>query len=240
VAIYKPKGRAAEYCEIAVNPYQGCSHGCIYCYVPRMPGRNRENFHKKDIPKKYILQAIETDLERGNYEGKHILLCFTCDPYQKSELGFQVTRETLKLFKRFGVIPVILTKGGIALRDIDLLKRAKAWYGATLTIDNEADSLRWEPRAALPEIRINNLIAMHEYGIKTWVSLEPVIYPAQTLELIDRTHKFIDMYKVGKMNHHRINPTPDWGKFAREVVKKLKFYNKQYYIKKDLGKYLVK
>jgi hypothetical protein len=32
--IYAPAGQAAEYAPLAANPYRGCGHGCVYCYVP--------------------------------------------------------------------------------------------------------------------------------------------------------------------------------------------------------------
>lgn len=240
MAIYKPTGGAAEYCdEFAANLYQGCTNGCIYCYVPRTLRMSKQEFHSKDIPREDILRIIEKDLEKGRYEGKHVFLCFTCDPYQVSELMWDVTRETLKLFIRFKVIPVILTKGSLALRDVKLLQEAGAWCGVTLTLDNKMDSLKWEPNAALPEKRIEILKEMHKADIKTWVSLEPVIDPEQSLNLIDLTHQFVYMYKVGKMNYFRLPHKVDWHKFAVDVVARLKKYNKPYYIKKSLGEYLI-
>jgi DNA repair photolyase len=62
--------------------------------------------------------------------------------------------------------------------------------------------MRWEPGAALPEEKINSLRRAHEKGIKTWVSLEPVLYPEITLEIIRRTYGFVDEFKVGTLNYH--------------------------------------
>jgi hypothetical protein len=74
-------------------------------------------------------------------------------------------------------------------------------------------------------------------GISTYVSLEPVWDPEQSLELIDITHEFVDFFKVGKLNHHPRERSIDWASFKREAIKKLQIYEKQYYIKDDLNKY---
>jgi DNA repair photolyase len=41
-------------------------------------------------------------------------------------------------------------------------------------------------------MRIAAIKAAHEMGIRTWVSLEPVIDPDQALELIEQIHPFVD------------------------------------------------
>jgi DNA repair photolyase len=134
----------------------------------------------------------------------------------------------------------ILSKAGNNIRrDFDLLDNDD-YIGATLTFNNKEDSLKWEPGAALPEERIQVLKETHDKGINTWVSLEPVIFPEQTLDLIDNTYEFVDMYKIGKLNYHQKAKEIDWQAFATKAIGKMKKYNKNYYIKKDLRKYITK
>ena len=78
----------------------------------------------------------------------------------------------------------------------------------------------------------------HAQGIETWVSCEPVIYPAQTLALIEDTYKFVDMFKVGTMNYHPHGKTINWHKFAKEVKALLDKLGCKYYLKRDLARYL--
>lgn len=108
-------------------------------------------------------------------------------------------------------------------------------FGVTLTFDNDADSKKWEPGAALPLDRIVVLKEAHRCGIRTWVSMEPVIYPEQTLNLIEMTHVFVDLFWIGKLNRKpeaTWTPAPewpsvDWPKFRSEVEALLQKCGKQ-------------
>ena len=239
--IYEPKGRANEYNPLALNLYQGCKHGCIYCYAPKALFKTREDF-KEANPRRNIIPALTLEAARlslpWNKPDCPILLCFTCDPYQPGEAYYEITRQAIEILKAYGLNVKILTKGGqLAQRDFDLLGEDD-WFGVTLTCDNPADSVKWEPLAALPGQRIENLKAAKAKGLKTWVSLEPVLYPEQTLNLIDITHQFVDEFKVGVLNYHSRAKEIDWGDFGRRVVAKLDSLACHYYLKADLRKWL--
>ena len=133
---------------------------------------------------------------------------------------------------------MILTKGGQrAERDFDLLTRAD-WFGVTLTNLDDMRSLSWEPGAALPAERIASLRRAKELGIKTWVSLEPVLYPEITLEIIGRTHSFVDIFKVGALNYNLHSKNINWHVFANQVNRLLTDLKCSYYLKDDLRKWL--
>jgi hypothetical protein len=70
------------------------------------------------------------------------------------------------------------------------------------------------------------------------VSLEPVIDPEESLEIIRQTHEFVDFYKVGKLNYHPRASTIDWRKFAVEVKDLLDDLGCEYLLKEDLRRYL--
>jgi DNA repair photolyase len=91
------------------------------------------------------------------------------------------TRSVLKTFRAYDHPFLILTKGGmLAAKDFDLYGPNDA-FGVTLTFDNDADSRHWEPGAALPADHIASLKEAHRRNIRTWVSMEPVIYPEQAM-----------------------------------------------------------
>jgi len=236
--IYEPKGRALEYGNLAANLFTGCQHGCKYCYVPSAMRKKANEFNAISEPRKDILKLIEK--EAPKHQGQEVFLCFTCDPYGYGN-DVSVTREAIKILHAAGVGVNILTKGGLrSTKDFDLFcdNPTLSWYGATLTFGDLNDSLLWEPRAATPISRIHALKAAHGRGIRTWASLEPVIDPEQSLELIRRTHRFIDVFRVGKWNHDKRANDIDWKAFANDAKMLLEQRGARYHIKADLARYL--
>jgi len=234
--IYEPKGKAREYAELALNLYRGCDHGCLYCYAPQILKMDRAEYHNP-IERRDVLQGIRNVAER--FSGKDVFLCFTTDPYQHFDVEQQITRETIKILHSADISVRILTKGGRrSERDFDLLGGNDA-YGATLTFLNPmVCSLHgWEPNAAFPQERIDALRKAYNLGIHTWLSLEPVINPSETLEIIRHTHEFVNEYKVGRWNYDTRANKIDWVKFYRDVTDLLKSTGRKYYIKEDLRKY---
>ncbi|NOR48441.1 MAG: radical SAM protein [Methanosarcinaceae archaeon] len=236
--IYETKGRAREYCELAANLYRGCGHGCTYCYAPSATFRKREDFCiatvRTDVMKKFKKDVIE--LENKN-ETRSILLSFTTDPYQLLDVEKQLTRKAIELLHNHNLKVEILTKGGKrSERDFDLLSKRPdlSSYGVTLVFTDEKLREEVEPGAASTQERIVALKKAHEMGIPTFVSLEPVWEIEQALELINLTHEFVDLYKVGKLNYNKQNKTVDWQKFKKDVVSKFEKYGSKYYLKKSL------
>ena len=236
--IYKPKGKAGEYGELALNIYKGCGHGCKYCYVPPILYQTPEQFHANPQPRPLDQRILSRELDA--LRGKSVFLCFTCDPYQPVDTEAKVTREVIQRLRLYGISPNILTKGGTrSARDFDLLsKDPGAKYGATLTFLDDSLSLLWEPGASLPQHRIKALQEAHSLGIQTWASLEPVIDPAQSLQIIRETKDFVDEYKIGRWNHDPRADRIDWKAFGQEAVELCRTLGKKYYIKKDLAVFL--
>ena len=236
--IYEAKGKAREYSELAASLYRGCDHGCTYCYAPSATFKKREDFLKPNV-RKDVIEKFEKDaiaLEKLD-ENRYILLSFTTDPYQHLDVKEKLTRKAIRILHEHGLKVTILTKGGNrSERDFDLLAARPdlSQYGTTLVFTDEELRSEMEPFAAPTCERIESLKKAHESGIPTFVSLEPVWTAEQTLELIDLTHKFVDLYKVGKLNYNKQQKNVDWGQFKNEVIDKLKGYKKEYYIKKDL------
>jgi len=245
--IYQPKGRAGEYADWAANLYVGCSHKCRYCYgakVLRMPREEFDVPRAKDDIVVRMGQAAANLARRGQTE--QVLLSFVCDDYQPLDAETGITRACINALHRNGQHVCILTKGGTrALRDIDLMTPKDA-FACSLTCLDVGDSLRWEPGAATPQDRLVALEAFHRADIPTWVSLEPVIRPEWTLRLIRLTHRWVDMYKVGKMNYQNSLPDDlksevmgiDWGRFGRDAIKLLESLGKDFLVKDDLAKLL--
>ncbi len=238
--IYEPKGRAREYAALACNVYRGCAHRCLYCYAPTTKHMTRTDFATVSPRGDDFLTRLDREAAKYETAGRceQVLLCFTCDPYPLQEKDLRLTRQTIEILHAHKLSVQVLTKGGMrAWLDRDLFTPADA-YAATLTFADANGSKQWEPGAALPDDRIQALRLFYNSGIRTWASLEPVIEPEQTLELIRRTHPFVDLYKVGKLNYHPHERTIDWRRFAIDVVRLLKETGRPYIIKSDLAGYL--
>jgi DNA repair photolyase len=166
---------------------------------------------------------------------ERVLLCFHTDPYQPVAAATGVTREALRVLRDHQIPFTVLTKAGLAaVADFPLYSR-RDLFGATMTFLRAGDSRRVEPGAPLPLDRARALLEAHEAGIETFVSLEPVLDPAQSLEIIDWTHEYVDHYRIGKINHApEIEAGIDWCSFAYEAVNRCEKYDRPYLVKKDL------
>jgi DNA repair photolyase len=238
--IYAPRGQAAEYSPLATNPYHGCGHGCIYCYVPGVLHMPRPEFDAGAVLRDGYLENLAKDARRYLAAGdrRQVMLSFTTDPYHPGDST--ATRSALQILAEHGMGFCTLTKGGSrALRDIDLFRPDRDAFAATLTTLDEAFSRKWERGAALPADRIATLRKFHDAGIYTWASLEPTLDVEASLAIVDATHPFVDLYKVGRANYLAgITRTTDWADYTRRMVAKLQNLGKAHYIKRDLQSYL--
>ena len=245
--IYEPQGRAREYAHLALNLYgsvgpdgkeypAGCVHGCTYCYVPDFMHIPRKIFHGDVRPRRDILNRLRKDAPKFAGTDKRVLLCFACDPYQPLAPERDVTRAAIEILREFDIPFQVLTKGGLrAARDFNLYGPNDA-FATTLTLLEERFSLKREPKARLPDNRLLAIIEAAQRGITTWVSLEPVIEPADSLRWIELTVPYIDHFKIGKLNHRKSET--DWWAFGISAIELCLKYGVPYYIKADLAKYL--
>lgn len=239
--IYEPKGRAGEYHRLACNLYRGCGHKCTYCYVPAAIFMPREKFDAGALPRNNALRELEADAKVYQAHGitETVMMSFTTDPYNPDDVQQQLTRQGIKILQAHGLGVCALTKGGYrALRDIDLFRVGRDQFATTLTSIDDAVSLEWEGGAALPKERMATLKQFHDAGIYTWVSLEPVYDVEATLEIIRLTHSYVDLFKVGKINYHRVGKTIDWYDFTARAVDLLNEVGANYYLKEDLKPFM--
>ena len=112
----------------SMNPYQGCEHGCIYCYA-----RNTHefwgysaglDFERKILIKENAPYLLEEMLKTKNWKAETIVLSGNTDCYQPAEKKFEITRACLEVFLKYKHPVGIITKNTLILRDLDLLRRA--------------------------------------------------------------------------------------------------------------------
>jgi DNA repair photolyase len=173
--------------DVSINPYRGCSHGCIYCfarpshaYLGLSPGLDFETklFYKADAAK-----LLEAELAKPRYVCKPIALGINTDGYQPLEKRLQVTRSILAVLERCRHPLTIVTKSALVIRDIDLLSSlAKDNLVSVMlsitSLDNEIKRTL-EPRTASPQARLRVVQQLAQAGIPVGILIAPVI-PAIT------------------------------------------------------------
>ena len=235
--IYEPAGKAKEYGDLAINIYTGCNHGCYYCFAPNVLHKTKEAFSADVKPREGIVEEVRKQLEKEKITGKLIHLCFTCDPYPAG-VDTSATREIIKLLKDSGNHVQILTKSGeqSAARDFDLLDE-NDWFGITYagypqgTLFAHQES---EPNADPVVERLAALAIAHKEGIKTWISMEPVLDEVDVLNFLTLNPYYVDRYKIGKLNYHP--SSIDWKAFGQRAESICKSEKMDYYIKDSLRK----
>ena len=237
--IYAPSGQAGEYAPLAANPYRGCGHACSYCYVPLVLKMKRPDFDAGAVARPKFLYHLRKDAEKYKAAGitDQVMLSFTTDVY--SPFDRSLTRPTIETLREYGLGFCVLTKGGKrALEDIDLYRSDRDAFASTLTSLDAVFSNKWERNAALPWDRIDTLAAFHDRGIFTWVSLEPTLDCESSLEIIKMTHKFVDLFKIGRVNYLPMTKTTDWKSYTERIVELCAKLGVAHYVKKDLQPFL--
>lgn len=171
----------------SINPYQGCEHGCIYCfarpshaYLGLSPGLD---FETQLFAKTNAAALLRDALSKRGYQPALIALGANTDPYQPIEKERQITRQVLEVLEAFNHPVGITTKSALVTRDIDILSRMAAKglvrvYMSIATLDREV-ARKLEPRASTPSRRLRAIRALTEAGVPAGVLVAPIV-PAIT------------------------------------------------------------
>jgi DNA repair photolyase len=173
--------------DVSINPYRGCSHGCIYCfarpthsYLGLSPGLDFETklFYKADAVK-----ILEAELAKPRYVCKTIALGINTDGYQPLEKRLEVTRGILAVLERCRHPVTIVTKSALIVRDIDLLSSLAKdqLVSVMVSVTSLSNDIKrtLEPRTASPAARLKVIEQLTQAGIPVGVLIAPVI-PAIT------------------------------------------------------------
>ena len=167
----------------SMNPYQGCEHGCIYCYA-----RNTHeyygfsaglDFESKIIVKKNAAALLEQQLLNKNWNAVPIMLSGNTDCYQPQERKFEITRSMLKVLANYRHPIGLITKNSLILRDLDLLqdlaKDNLVHVYISITTLNEDLRRLMEPRTASAIKRLKTVEELSKAGIPVGVMNAPII-----------------------------------------------------------------
>src|SRR6266850_177526 len=167
----------------SINPYRGCSHGCIYCfarpthaYLGLSPGLD---FETKLFYKDNAVELLRAELSRRNYVCKTIALGINTDGWQPVEKRLKVTRSVLAVLAECRHPVTIVTKSALVVRDLDLLQdlardRLVSVMVSITSLNNDIKRTL-EPRTASPQARLRVIEQLSTAGVPVGVLVAPVI-----------------------------------------------------------------
>lgn len=167
----------------SLNPYQGCEHGCTYCYA--RPTHEYwgysagTDFESTILVKKNAPSLLEESFAKKKWEVKPISLSGNTDCYQPCEKSYAITRQLLQLFLAYKHPVSIITKNVLILRDLDLLselaKLNLVSVHLSITTLNEELRRLLEPRTATSNRKLEAIEQLTAHGIPVSVMIAPLI-----------------------------------------------------------------
>ena len=185
----------------SANPYQGCEHGCVYCYA-----RNSHeywgysaglDFEKKILVKRNAPELLEAKLKSKNWEPHPISFSGNTDCYQPIEKKLEITRKCLQVMLKWKHPTGIITKNALILRDLDILKTLAGLnlVRVSISITSLTESTRrlLEPRTASIKKRLETVRILSENGIPVNVMMAPIIPSLNSHEILPLVKKVSEM-----------------------------------------------
>lgn len=176
----------------SMNPYQGCEHGCIYCYA-----RNTHefwgysaglDFERKILIKKDAPKLLEAKLKSKRWQAKTIVLSGNTDCYQPAEKKFEITRACLEVFLKYKHPVGIITKNALVLRDLPILKELTKdqLVGVNISVTSLSEKTRriLEPRTTTIKKRLETIRVLSENNIPVNAMLAPIIPGINSHEIL--------------------------------------------------------
>lgn len=212
--------------EFSANPYQGCEHGCVYCYA-----RNSHeywgygaglDFERKILFKKNAPQLLEAKITSKNWEGCPIIFSGNTDCYQPLERKLQITRKCLEVLWKWKHPVGIITKNSLILRDLDILsemaKLNLVRINISITSLSEETRRLLEPRTASIKQRLKTVQTLSENNIPVRVMMAPIIPSLNSHEILPLVKKVAETgardvgYTVVRLNGQIAKIFEDWAR----------------------------
>lgn len=177
----------------SMNPYQGCEHGCVYCYA-----RNTHefwgysaglDFERRILIKKDAPKLLEEKLKSKHWKAATIVLSGNTDCYQPAERIFAITRSCLELFLKYRHPVGIITKNALVLRDLDILTELNKHQlvGVNVSVTSLSEETRriLEPRTVSIKKRLETIRQLSVNGIPVNAMLAPIIPGINSHEILN-------------------------------------------------------
>ena len=160
----------------SLNPYTGCGHRCIYCYATYIP-----NFYSPRR-KKNLIERLRKDLD-SIPPNSIISISNSSDPYTPMDKEYRDTRKCIQTLSEYDFSVLIVTKGDLVLRDIDLLQNLTSAVTITITTLKEKISQKLEPNAPPPNTRFEVLKKLSDNNVSNGLRFDPIFPELNEVEI---------------------------------------------------------
>ena len=169
--------------EQSMNPYQGCEHGCIYCYARNTHeywGLNAGmDFERKIMVKENAPELLRAAFDNPKYVPQSVMVAGNTDCYQPIERKMKITRRLLEIFLEYKHPVGIITKNALILRDADILQEMAALNLAHVSVSitslDEELRQKMEPRTTTSKQRLRVVSELSKLGVPMNVMVAPII-----------------------------------------------------------------
>lgn len=210
--------------DYSVNPYQGCEHGCSYCYARvthEYWGLSAGlDFETNIMVKENAPKLLRKQLQSSQWKGDLIMFSGNTDCYQPLEREYGLTRELLSICLEHRQVVNIITKNHLILRDLDILSEMAKYHlvevCVSITTNQEALRRRLEPRTSTAAKRYETVNTLHSHGIPSSVNIAPVIPGLNQTELPEIIKKSAEAgaytvnYSTVRLNGSIADVFKDW------------------------------
>src|SRR6266446_1257549 len=167
----------------SLNPYMGCVHRCTFCYVRAFEQRadrpSDDRYGASIRVKTNIAEVLRRELARPSWRRDGVAIGAATDPYQPAEGRYRLTRACLEVLGAARNPFSLITRGPLALRDLDVLQECsrRAEVSVTFSIPTLDEEVwrRTEPGTAPPRQRLRVLRALVDAGIRAGVGMAPIL-----------------------------------------------------------------
>ena len=208
----------------SMNPYQGCEHGCLYCYARTTHeywGYSAGlDFERKILVKKNAPELLEKAFQKKNWEPSPIMLSGNTDCYQPIERKLEITRGILEVCLKYKHPVSLITKNALIVRDLDILselaKLNLAHVMVTITSLNEELRQKLEPRTVTYKNRLKTIKLLSDAGVPAGVMTAPIIPGLTSHEIPDLIKAAAENgattagYTIVRLNGEIANVFKDW------------------------------
>ncbi|MEM1217167.1 MAG: PA0069 family radical SAM protein [Bacteroidota bacterium] len=186
---------------VSLNPYQGCEHGCVYCYArethPYWGYSAVIDFERKILVKKDAPRLFEQTIKKKSWDTIPLMLSGNTDCYQPAEREYGLTRQILEICWKYRYPVSVITKNSLVLRDLDILsdlaKEGLTHVSISITSQDEEVRRVLEPRTATAKQRFHAVQQLSAAGVPVNVMIAPII-PGLT------DHEILPIAKAAKEN----------------------------------------